>query len=56
MPNANKRLLHIRLIARIGTHRLQEKSAQMAKPLRSQFGIGPETTAILLSIAGNNSE
>ena len=32
------------------------KSGQIGKCLRSQFGVGPQTAATLLSIAGDNSK
>jgi hypothetical protein len=38
-------------------NRLLEKLTQVyAKKLRSRFGVGPHTAAILLSVAGNNPE
>ena len=56
----------LRLLAKLWLHltselkeldaTLEQLTAQTAKRLRSQFGIGPQTAATLLSVAGDNPE
>jgi len=51
-----KRWLHLTSELKELDATLEQLTAQTAKRLRSQFGVGPQTAATLLAVAGDNPE